>query len=85
MRESTYPNDHAKHWRDTQAAERAVTVLAGEGLLRLPEVLSVFPVSKSTWWAGVREERYPSPVKLGPRCTAWRAADIRALIAKVGQ
>ncbi len=50
------------------------------GFLRLPEVLRIYPVSKSTWWAGIREGRYPKPVKIGERCTAWRAEDIRALI-----
>lgn len=38
------------------------------------------PVSRSTWWAGVRSGRYPAPVKLGPRITAWREADIQRLI-----
>lgn len=50
------------------------------GFLRLPEVLKLYPVSRSTWWAGVRTGRYPQPVKIGERCTAWRAEDIRALI-----
>lgn len=54
------------------------------GFLRLPQVLSVIPVSKSTWWAGVRNGRYPQPVRsLGERITAWRAEDVRALIATV--
>ncbi len=53
------------------------------GLLRLAQIiapLGPIPVSKSTWWAGVRSGRYPPPVKLGPRITAWRAEDIQALI-----
>jgi len=50
------------------------------GFLRLPEILRFFPVSKSTWWAGVKEKRYPQPVKLGPKITAWRVEDIRSLI-----
>ncbi|MDC8637047.1 AlpA family transcriptional regulator [Xanthomonas hortorum] len=54
------------------------------GFLRLPEVLKLFPVSRSTWWAGVRDGRYPQPVKIGERCTAWRAEDIRALIEATG-
>ena len=37
-------------------------------------------MSKSTRWAGVKSGRYPKPVKLGPRITAWRVDDIRALI-----
>ena len=52
------------------------------GFLRLPAVLAVIPVSKSTWWTGVKTGRFPKPVKLGPRMTAWRVEDIRAWIAK---
>lgn len=61
------------------------------GFLRLPQIIgdnkaqpatpAVVPVSKSTWWAGVKSGRFPSPVKLGPRTTAWRVEDIRALIS----
>jgi predicted DNA-binding transcriptional regulator AlpA len=55
------------------------------GLARLRQILApVGPiaVSKSTWWAGVRDGRFPKPVKLGPRITAWRVDDIVALIEK---
>ncbi|WNG28419.1 AlpA family phage regulatory protein [Cystobacter fuscus] len=52
------------------------------GLLRLPAVLKLVPVSRSTWWEGVRSGRFPQPIKLGPRISAWRAADIAALIDK---
>ena len=55
------------------------------GFLRLPQVLSLVPVSRSTWWAGVRERRFPQPVKLGERCTAWKAEDIADLISKLGK
>lgn len=54
------------------------------GFLRLPQVLKVFPISKSSWWAGVKAGQYPKPVKLGPKTTAWRVEDIRALIANLG-
>lgn len=53
------------------------------GFLRLPDVLKLVPVSKSTWWAGVKEGKYPQPVKLSPRCTAWRVSDIRALVERL--
>ena len=56
--------------------------LPATGFLRLPEVLRLYPVSRSTWWAGVRAGRYPQPVKLGERCTAWRAVDIIDLIER---
>jgi prophage regulatory protein len=60
------------------------------GYLRLPQIVgdakaqppipAIIPVSKSTWWAGVKAGRFPAPVKLGPRITAWRVEDIRTLI-----
>jgi prophage regulatory protein len=50
------------------------------GFLRLPQVLEVIPVGKTCWWEGVKSGRYPKSVKLSPRCTAWRAEDIRELI-----
>ena len=46
-----------------------------------PPIPAVIPVSKSSWWAGVKAGRYPKSVKLGPRTTAWRVEDIRSLIA----
>lgn len=59
------------------------------GFLRLPQIIGdpakglppIIPVKKSTWWKGVADGRFPQPVKLGPRVTAWRVEDIRALIA----
>lgn len=61
-----------------------------EGFLRLVQILGnpnaeppippIVPVAKSTWWAGVKSGRFPKPVKLGPRTTAWRAEDIRTLL-----
>ena len=54
-----------------------------EGFLRLKSVLAVYPVSKSTWWQGVREGKFPAPIKLSEHCTAWRSADIRALCERI--
>ena len=52
------------------------------GFLRLPAVLALIPVSKSTWWAGIKAGRFPQPVKIGPRTTCWRVEDIRKFIEK---
>jgi predicted DNA-binding transcriptional regulator AlpA len=54
------------------------------GFVRLPLILQVIPVSKSTWWAGVKSGRFPQSVKLGPRTTAWRVGDIRQLVERLG-
>lgn len=55
------------------------------GFVRLPAILRIFPVSRSNWWEGVRQKRYPQPVKLGPRITAWKVEDIIAFLAAQGQ
>ena len=60
-------------------------VLPAEGFVRLGDVLKVVPVGRSSWWAGVAAGRYPSPVKLGPRTTAWRVDDIRRLIGELSE
>ena len=52
------------------------------GFVRLSSILAPngpIPVSKSTWWEGVKSGRFPKPHKLGPRTTVWKAEDIRAL------
>jgi len=71
---------------------QARSPLPETGYLRLPQIVgkpatettpaipAIFPVCRSTWWAGVKSGRYPQPVKLGERITAWRVEDIRALI-----
>ena len=50
--------------------------IPNNALLRLPQVLALIPVSRSAWWAGCKSGRYPKPVKLGPRTTAWTAAEL---------
>lgn len=71
------------------------STLPETGYLRLPQIVgkpstatapaipALIPVCKSTWWSGVRSGRFPQPVKLGERITAWRVEDIRALIEQV--
>lgn len=57
--------------------------LPTEGFVRISTVLDHIPVSKSTWWEGVKSGDYPAPVKVSPRSTAWLVADIRGLIDKI--
>lgn len=66
--------------------------LPESGLLRLrqivgdkkakPPIPPIFPVSRSTWLAGVKDGRYPKPVNISAKLVAWRAEDIRALLEK---
>jgi predicted DNA-binding transcriptional regulator AlpA len=55
------------------------------GFVRLPQILGMIPLGKSTWWAGVRSGRFPKSVKLSPNCTAWKAEDIRNLIKQLAE
>ncbi len=62
------------------------------GFLRLPQIIgdkrakppipALYPISKSQLWKLVKEGKFPSPIKLGPRITAWRVEDIRQFIEK---
>lgn len=55
--------------------------LPSAGFVRLPQILSVIPISRSTWWAWVASGKAPKGIKLGPRVTVWRVEDINSLIA----
>lgn len=71
----------------------AMSPVPSYGLLRLWQILGdrrrgippIIPVSKSTWWAGVKSGKYPKPVKLSARCTCWYVDDIRKLIERMKQ
>jgi len=50
-----------------------------------PPIPPIIPISKSSWWSGIKSGRYPQPVRsLGVRITAWRVEDIREFIEKAG-
>jgi prophage regulatory protein len=55
------------------------------GFVRLTQVLEVIPIGKTCWWEGVKSGRYPKPVKVSARCTAWKAEDIHALIKMLSE
>ncbi len=73
------------------AQQAAINALPQFGLLRLWQILGnkrkgippIIPVSKSSWWAGVKSGKYPKPVKLSARCTCWRVEDILALLKRM--
>jgi len=51
-----------------------------ESFLRLPQVLNLIPVSRASWYHGIKVGRFPAPVQLGPRAVAWRRSEIDKLI-----
>ena len=59
------------------------SMLTETTFLRLPQVLAIIPISKSAWWQGCKDGRFPKPVTLGPRTSAWRSSDIAARVERL--
>jgi len=49
-----------------------------------PVIPPIIPISRASWWNGIKSGKYPQPIKLGPRTTAWRVEDIRRLVEETG-
>ena len=60
-------------------------VLPKEGVVRLPVVLGVLGIGKTTWYKGIKAGIYPKSIKPSVGTVAWRVEDIRALISKLGE
>lgn len=66
------------------------TPIPQNGLLRLKQIIGdkqagippLIPVSRFTWYEGMKTGRFPQSVRLGPRTVAWRAEDIRKLMTE---
>jgi predicted DNA-binding transcriptional regulator AlpA len=46
----------------------------------IPPVPPIIPVSKSTWFAGVKANRFPQPVRFGTCSTFYKVEDIRKFV-----
>ncbi len=61
-------------------ASRTVN-LEQPGFLSLHDVLAIFPVSRSAWYAGIKNGIYPKAVSMGGlRKVGWRTTEIKKLI-----
>ncbi|MBW2187062.1 MAG: AlpA family phage regulatory protein [Deltaproteobacteria bacterium] len=54
-----------------------------ERFLRIKQLLEIVPLGKSTVWKLVAEGKFPQPIKLSERCTAWRESDIQQWMDKL--
>ena len=57
--------------------------LPSEGFVRLPVVLRVMGIGRTSWWEGIRKGKYPKPAKFGAKTACWHVDDLRALIARL--
>ena len=48
-----------------------------------PPIEPIIPISKSSWWAGVKSGLYPKAIKLGANTTVWREDEVRALVDRI--
>lgn len=53
------------------------------GFLRIDDVLKIIPVSKTTWYNGVKSGKYPKSIKITENRVAWRVQDIKALVEQI--
>lgn len=54
--------------------------LSQSAYIRLPEILNLLPIGRSTWWLWVATGKAPKGIKLGAKTTAWKLADIQKLL-----
>lgn len=69
------------------------TPLPTTGFLRLYQIVGnpktntppLIPIGRTSFLNGVKSGKFPKPVKLGERTTAWKVEDIKALIERLSQ
>lgn len=52
-------------------------------LMNIHQVLAAIPVSRSTWYNGIKKGKFPPPVKVSNRMNLWKAEDIQGLIYRL--
>jgi predicted DNA-binding transcriptional regulator AlpA len=61
------------------------------GFLRLAQIIGspkkgivgLLPISRSSWYAGIKKGLYPAPVKVGPKTSVWRVSEVREELEKL--
>ncbi|WP_445658341.1 helix-turn-helix transcriptional regulator [Achromobacter sp. NCFB-sbj8-Ac1-l] len=72
----TAPSSKSVHATETYSA-----TLPAVGYARAPVVSGVLGIAVSTLWAWAAQGRFPRPVKLSPRVSAWPVDDVRVWLA----
>lgn len=60
----------------TKASEATV-------FLRLPQVLELIPIGRSTLWQKIKDGTFPKQIKLGAKTSVWKASDVYAYIERM--
>lgn len=51
--------------------------------LRDKQVIARLNISRSAWWKGVKEGRFPAGNKISPRIRVWLSSEIDTLIEQI--
>ena len=59
--------------------------LDGPGFISIEQIIpDLIPISKATFYRCVQSGDYPAPVRVSANRSAWRKADIKALLVELG-
>jgi prophage regulatory protein len=53
-------------------------------LIRLKQVLEIIPISRASVWRLSAAGKFPKPIRLTARCTAWKKSDIENWLQERG-
>lgn len=72
------------------ANQKILIPLAADGLphvgyVKIAQILKAYPVGRSTLYDWVRSGKFPRPYKIGPRTSAWKVEDVRAVFESFQQ
>ena len=70
-------NEHAEGGMTQQTKGNVPSNMFPRRYLRMPEVIRMTGMSKSTVWEKSKNDpAFPKPVKVSDRCTAWRSDEL---------
>lgn len=68
----------------SRGSQRLDAIQLADALLRIQTVRQATGLSDATIYRKLKAGEFPEPVRLGTRCTRWKAADVRAWIQAQG-
>ena len=75
----TTKNDNDVELTDFVSTKKSYT-MPTEGFIQLKNILKMIPMSRQSWYNGIRQGIFPKPIKYG-RLSLYKVEDIRKLIA----
>ena len=58
-----------------------------DALVRIQKIVGpngLIPISRSSFYAGIRDGIYPKPIRLGKRTSVWRLSELMQIVGKGG-